>query len=273
MTQPAADWDREYSVIADSDLLPDLARQAIGEEYPHELRPYGWTTRSLLRELGNRLSLAEGQILLDLGAGEGGPGWWLAHQFGVHLIALDFSAEALRSAGRLAQRLRDRAGLAVSPRRAERLPRSIAPSVTYWQATFTETGLDSAGMDAVICLDALAYYRHRVSALREVRRVLRPGGRLALTALETTSGPVGPDDVTDYRALAGAAGLRVVHHGHTPGWPDAVQRTFQLWLDHAAEIHAEFEPSTAATLLAEAADVVARMAERQHILLIAQRVD
>ena len=259
MTQPAADWDREYSVIADSYLLPDLARQAIGDDYPHELRPYGWTTRSLLREIGDRLSLAEGQILLDLGAGEGGPGWWLAHEFGVPLIAVDFSTEALRSAARLAKRLRNRPEPEVR--------------VTYQRATFTETGLDSASIDAAICLDALAYYPNRVRALREVRRVLRPGGRLALTALETTSGPVGPDDVPDYRALAEAAGLRVVHHGTTPGWPDAVQRTFQLWLDHADELRAEFEPSTATTLLDEAADVVARIGERQHILLIAQPGD
>jgi SAM-dependent methyltransferase len=238
-----AEWDAEFAAILVSDLLPRLAQQAIGADYPFELRPYGFTTWTLLREIGTRLDLRAGQTLLDLGTGEGGIGLWLAQEHHTRLIALDFSAEALRAAERFA------AG------RNTRVERE------YRQADFTDTGLAAASVDAAVCFDVLHYLADRDAALREVRRILRPGGRIACTVFELAG--------EDYRSTVEDAGLRVLHCAEVAGWREPTRRIFELWLDNADAMRAELGEAVAATLLAEAAEVVTGLGERRYLLLVA----
>lgn len=262
MIDAGAEWDPEYAVIARSDLLPRLAREAFGPQYPHELRPYGFTTWPLLQEIGQRLSIRTGHTLLDLGTGEGGVGLWLAQAYGARLIALDFSAEALRAAVKLADRLTDRL-----PERRHRIPLQRE----YRHATFTDTGLRSNVVDAAVCLDALQYCPDKPGALQELRRVLRPTGRFALTAPEVDAASARDGDVTDYTRLVEEAGLRVVHHAEVPGWREPTRRNFELWLEHADTLRAELGATVARTLLDEASDVLTRLAERRYILLVGTR--
>jgi SAM-dependent methyltransferase len=252
-----AAWDPEYAALSRSDLLPRLARQAFGDQYPQELRPYGFTTWPLLREIGKRLGIRAGQTLLDLGTGEGGIGLWLAQEHGARLIALDFSAEALRAAALLAHRLHDQVKVPVQRE--------------YRHATLTETGLRSTTVDTAVCLDALQYCADKIGALRELHRVLRPGGRFALTAPEILPDCVRAEDVSDYRPLIEEAGLRVLHHAEIPGWREPTRRNFELWLGHADRLRAELGPTVAATLLDEAADVIARLPDRRYMLIVGAR--
>jgi ubiquinone/menaquinone biosynthesis C-methylase UbiE len=248
-----ADWDPEYAVIARGDLLPRLAAQAFGPDYPAELRPYGFTTWSLLTEIGERLAVRPGEWLLDLGCGEGGPGLWLAQRAAAHLIAMDFSLGALRAATGLAARLPQ------PPRR------------TAVVGSFTATGLADASVAAVLCLDALQYGEDKPAAFRELRRVLRPGGRFAITAVEVPVGVAADGEVADYAALAERAGLRVTHHAEVPGWRAPVSRNFELWQAHADELRAELGDPVAKVLLDEAAEVLERLPARRYVLLAGDR--
>lgn len=270
MIDAGAEWDPEYTVIARSDLLPRLAHEAFGALYPHELRPYGFTTWPLLHEIGKRLGVRPGHTLLDLGAGEGGVGLWLAEEYGARLIALDFSAEALRAAVKLAHRLAGR--LPHQQPVPEARPR-IPLQREYRHATFTDTGLRSGVVDAAVCLDALQYCTDKPAALRELRRVLRPGGRFALTAPEVDAGSARDGDVADYRRLVEAAGLRVLHHAEVPGWREPTRRNFQLWLEHAEVLRAELGATVAQTLLDEASDVLERLTDRRYVLLVATHAE
>jgi len=245
MTEAGADDDPAYAVIARSDLLPRLAEEAFGAEYPRELRPYGFTTWSLLREIGQRLGIRTGRTLLDLGTGDGSIGLWLAQEYGARLIALDFSAEALRAV-----------------RRGVREP---------GQATFTDTGLAAGSVDAAVCLDALRYCSDQPGALRELRRVLRPGGLFALSALETVADAVPDEDATDYRRLVTDAGLLVLHHAEVSGWREPIRRNFELWVANADRLRAELGPAVATRLLDEAAGVLARFAEHRYVLVVGAR--
>jgi ubiquinone/menaquinone biosynthesis C-methylase UbiE len=48
----------------------------------------------------------------------------------------------------------------------------------------TATGLPDASIDAVLCTDAIQFPDEPASAYEEIRRVLKPGGRAALTCWE-----------------------------------------------------------------------------------------
>jgi demethylmenaquinone methyltransferase/2-methoxy-6-polyprenyl-1,4-benzoquinol methylase len=50
--------------------------------------------------------------------------------------------------------------------------------------------LADASCDGALCLDALHHFRDPRRALREVARVLRPGGRLVIEDLDARRGPV-----------------------------------------------------------------------------------
>lgn len=63
--------------------------EALGSDY----QANGYTTRSQADELGRLLRLAPGQILLDIGAGCGWPGLYLAARHGCAAASLDPVAE------------------------------------------------------------------------------------------------------------------------------------------------------------------------------------
>ena len=48
----------------------------------------------------------------------------------------------------------------------------------------TATGLPDASIDAVLCTDAIQFPGEPASAYEQIRRVLKPGGRAALTCRE-----------------------------------------------------------------------------------------
>jgi ubiquinone/menaquinone biosynthesis C-methylase UbiE len=53
-------------------------------------------------------------------------------------------------------------------------------TIRWCQADAAASGLPDAGYDAVLCQLGLQFFADRAAALREMRRVLRPGGRIAL---------------------------------------------------------------------------------------------
>jgi cyclopropane fatty-acyl-phospholipid synthase-like methyltransferase len=66
----------------------------------------GYTTLAQAGLLGEVLHLERGQVLLDLGAGRGWPGLYLARSSGCDLVMADLPAAALRTASARARELR-----------------------------------------------------------------------------------------------------------------------------------------------------------------------
>lgn len=114
-------------------------------------------TRPLLRELGQ----IEDPLILDVATGSGRVPFNLVshHDFHGRVIALDASCKMLaQAAGKLAQRHNGR--ILLVQQTAARLP---FPDNIF---------------DAVTCLEALEFFPSDTAALREMVRVLRPGGFL-----------------------------------------------------------------------------------------------
>jgi SAM-dependent methyltransferase len=112
------------------------------------------------------LALQPGDAVLELAAGLGDTGFLAAEliQPGGTLISSDFAPEMLSAA----------------QRRAEALG---VPNVRFRQID-AETSIDqaAASVDAVLCRWGYMLMADPGTALRETRRVLKPGGRVALAA-------------------------------------------------------------------------------------------
>lgn len=120
-----------------------------------------------IAEVADELRLAAGSVLLDLACGRGGYGLEVAARTGARLIGIDFSAEAVRHAVGLAS--------------------ALGRPAEFRVGDLTATGLADASVDGVMCLDSVQFADPQDSAYREIRRVLRPGGRVVLTCWEPLS--------------------------------------------------------------------------------------
>lgn len=176
-------FDRAFSRVAERSQRR-VWRAVFGDEYPEEVDPYSYVSRSELRLLTGQLRVGPGDLLIDLGCGRGGPGLWLAAQTGARLVGIDISAVALRAALARASAL------------------GLGDRTRYQLGSFAATGLAAASVDAIVSIDALLFAPDKRAALVELARVLRPGGRLAATTWDYHRQPAGrPPQVDDHRPL------------------------------------------------------------------------
>lgn len=168
-----------------------------------------------IAEVTAALRLAPGGALLDLACGRGGYGLEVAGRGGVALTGVDFSAEAIRQASEQA--------------------RLLGRPAEFRVGTMAATGLPDGGVTAVMCIDAIQFADPPRDAYRELRRVLTPGGRAALTSWEAVDRA---DDRlsarlrgTDLRAGLSGAGFREVQVASRPGWRE---RERVMWTEAAA---------------------------------------
>jgi SAM-dependent methyltransferase len=166
---PARDagyFDQWYSDMAGSSVRDQIVARTLG--LPAELQSTGMLSWWAIAEITAELRLASSGLLLDLACGRGGYGIEIAGRTGARLIGVDFSAVALEQARS--------AGTRLPPGQAD-----------FRLGTLLATGLPEAGADAVICVDAIQFADPPLAALTEVRRVLRPGGRLVLSTWEAAN--------------------------------------------------------------------------------------
>jgi ubiquinone/menaquinone biosynthesis C-methylase UbiE len=129
------------------------------------------------------------ETVLELGAGTGETGFAAAARIGERgrLISTDFSAEMLE----VTRRRGGEVGLA---------------NVDYRVIDAERIELDSASVDGVLCQSTYMLVGDPAAALAETRRVLRPGGRLALSVW----------GAPERNPWASIGGMILVERGHMP---------------------------------------------------------
>jgi arsenite methyltransferase len=152
------------------------------------------------------IELGRGERLLDVASGSGSSAILATREFGCLATGLEYSSQSVRAA----QEAADAAGL--------------CDLVGFVEGDAEKLPFADGSFDAVLCECSLCTFGDKLGALREIRRVLRPGGRLALSdvvadrprlppeldgALATIA-CVGEALSTDgYADLLAAAGVRV----------------------------------------------------------------
>jgi ubiquinone/menaquinone biosynthesis C-methylase UbiE len=145
----------------------------------HERPAFGDLDRRLLE----RLALAGSETVLDLGFGPGTFGALACSRHPrLRVIAIDPSRDFARC----------HADLAVVRAAGEALP------------------VRDAAVDLAVCLSSLRHVRDRSAVLAELRRVVRPGGRLLIVELDPAS------DRARIDAHAGRLGSTVLRHAFRP---------------------------------------------------------
>ena len=139
----------------------------------------GVVAAEAIPELTEVLRLRRGSVLLDVACGRGAYGLLIAKRAGTQLIGVDFSAQALSEA-------------------RERAARMGVSNASFRVGELTATGLADASVDAVLCTDAIQFPDEPTIAYEEIRRVLKPDGRVALTCWE-------PFDPADGGSVPGCA--------------------------------------------------------------------
>jgi arsenite methyltransferase len=168
-----------------------------------ELHPGGEaTTRRALELIG----LGPGDRLLDVASGTGASAVLAAREFGCIVAGVEYAADAVRDA----QGAADAAGL--------------CDQVGFVAGDAEALPFGEAQFDAVLCECSLCTFPDQTRAMAEIRRVLRPGGRLALCdvtaererlparldgALATLACVGEACALAGYRQLLADAGLRV----------------------------------------------------------------
>ena len=132
--------------------------------YPEGSRRLSMATAMRLMEdkLGATLALPPGARVLDAGCGEGGVAIRLRTRFGLEVDGVDLLAFDLRRARRTAARL------------------GLADSLRFCRADYADLPFPDQTFDGAYTMETLVHAFDHRRALRELRRVLKPGGRLVL---------------------------------------------------------------------------------------------
>jgi SAM-dependent methyltransferase len=212
-TELAEYFDVWYADMHGAPLKDQIEQRHLG--LPEHVLSTSLLTWEAIAEVVDVLALESGDVLLDLACGRGGYGLEVASRTGARHLGVDFSAEAVRQAAELAARLGRESGFRVGD--------------------LAGTGLDDASVDCVMVIDSIQFAPDPAAAYSEIRRVLRPGGRVVLTGWEARD----RDDEsvperlrnTDLDAGLTGAGFSAVHVEERPDWRAAERG---MWEEAAA---------------------------------------
>ena len=138
----------------------DLVEEQFSEALDESLDPAG---PGVLYDYVAAMGLPAGSVALDAGCGEGEHAIELSRRFGLRVTGIDPVARCVEAA-----------------RRATR----PGGTVTFETGTAEDLPAASDSVDLIWCRDVLCLVEDLGRAYREFRRVLRPGGRAVLLAME-----------------------------------------------------------------------------------------
>ena len=185
----------------------DLARLILGET----LHPGGL---ALTNRLGRLMGIQRDDWVADLASGRGVSAMAVSRTFHCRVAAVEFSRAATAGAAAATQ---------TSP---------VVPRTYFLQGDAENPPLASARFDAVFCECSMSIFPNKSRAVQEMRRLLRPGGRLGLSDVTVEPGSLprelqgdlgqvlclsGALDVAGYIQLLEDGGLVLQHQEDASG--------------------------------------------------------
>ena len=146
-----------YRAVAHSAVHVEFCVRVFGAN----LCQHGFADIAQLEALLAAIRLGTGRHALDLGCGNGLIAEYLSDRSGAHFTGLDYIAEAIRQA-------RERTAA-----KAERLD-FIVGDINHLEA------LPGGAYDAIVSIDSMYFCDDYTATIRELVRMLRPGGQMAI---------------------------------------------------------------------------------------------
>lgn len=219
---------RQVYALGEHPVAREVARRTLGSDDGGN----SYATVAEVRELAGVLALGPGRRLLDVGAGQGWPGLFLARQTGCTVVLTDVPLEGLANAAR-------RAGT-----------EGLAPRALAVVADGRQLPLRAATFDAAVHADVLCCLRPKLATLRATFRALRPGGHTAFSVIFPRPGlssaglrraiEAGPPHCglrTSYPSLLRSAGfVDIEEHDRTPSYLSTAARKLEVGEELAADM-------------------------------------
>lgn len=225
-----------YARQAGSETHRDIFREVYGAEYPEDVQPLSFITRTLLRRIAKAVAAGPGQTIIDLGCGRGGPGLWIARETGASVVGIDISPVAIEHANRRA------ADFGV-PGRAR-----------FEVGDLKQLQFPAAQFDAAMSVDVLFLLApNTLAALKEFARVLKPGARFAFTNWDRDRSPPGyPSPVSDHRALLREAGFQAETYEELANAEAKRRAVYELYIERKDALARELGDQALQLLMFEA---------------------
>jgi ubiquinone/menaquinone biosynthesis C-methylase UbiE len=210
MDQNQIYYQHYYRFQGRSRWMEKIWSEAFGDDYPAGLEHYGYLTQHDLRAIAARLQLSPGSVLLDIGCGKGGPGLRLAEQLRMQLTGIDIIPEAVQQAEKFKESF------------------NLDYPAQFLVGEFDKIPLPDQSVDSVISIDSLWAAPNKILALREVKRVMKPGAKFIFTHWDLLA-----SDPVD---LLVHSGLSFVGREDTPDWKVFQQKVYEGILRYQEEL-------------------------------------
>jgi SAM-dependent methyltransferase len=217
-----------------------LQRARVGAYAPGEfVGQESFMTAAEIRDLARRAGIARGVTVLDLCCGIGGPGRFIAAEFGCDYLGVDYSADAIEIARGLAGDLPCRFEVAMVP------PVPAGP------------------FEVVLLLETLLAFPDKEPLLEGVAAALEPGGRFACT-FEAGA----PLDAAERAEMPDADTVHLIPTEEMLALLERVGLSV-AWQEDLTDAHAAVAESLTAAFTADEAEIAAEIGDRALTELLA----
>lgn len=154
-------------------VLAAVRREAFGEDIGQN----SWITTDEYDIFYSWLNLSQGDHVLEIASGSGGPALYLAQKFKCRITGLDINEEGIKTANQHA------------------LNANLTDAKFQLADADQRLPFDDETFDAVMCIDSMNHFRDRLSYFREWHRVLKTGRRTLFTDPVVITGPVSNEEL------------------------------------------------------------------------------
>jgi len=155
-----------------------------GEAFGRDIGQNSWLTAEEFERFVGWLDVGRDSHLLDVASGSGGPALHVADQYGCRVTGVDVNAYGVATARRAA------------------VLAGLTHLVKFKVADATDAlPFVDRKFDALLCIDSMNHFPDRVAALKEWRRVLKPGARAVFTDPVAVTGPVTSEELAQRSSI------------------------------------------------------------------------